>query len=154
IAAIVVVPRVISEVAPAACIGWVISIGRFLILAALLIAVLAVIYRYAPDRDEPQWEWVSPGAVTATVVWIVASILFGWYVQSFGSFNATYGSLAGVIVLMLWFFISAFIVLLGAQLNAESEHQTAHDTTDGKPQPMGERGAEAADSVAGSSRPR
>jgi membrane protein len=154
IAAIVVVPQLISEIAPAAWIGWVISIGRFLILGVLLLAVLAVIYRYAPDRDEPQWEWVSPGAIAATVVWIVASILFGWYVQSFGNFNATYGSLAGVIVLMLWFFISAFIVLLGAELNAESEHQTAHDTTDGRPQPMGERDAEAADSVAGSSRRR
>lgn len=123
-------------------IGW----ARWPILAVALVGGLAVMYRSAPDRDQPEWGWLSWGAVAALVIWLFASAGFSWYVTSFGSFGETYGSIAGVIVLMLWFFLTAFAVLLGAELNAEMELQTNRDTTRGDPQPMGHRGAHVADS--------
>jgi membrane protein len=107
----------------------------------------AVLYRFAPSRDEPRWRWVSWGAVFATVVWLVGSALFSWYVSNFGSYNETYGSLGAVVVLLMWLWLSALIVLLGAELNAEMEHQTERDTTDDAPAPLGQRGAYVADTV-------
>ena len=127
---------------------WVLGIVRFLILAALVIFGLAVLYRYAPDRDEPRWTWVSWGSGVATVLWIVASIGFSIYANSFGNYNKTYGALAGIIILMFWLFLSAYVVLLGAELNTEMELQTAKDTTAGPTKPMGDRDAHAADHVA------
>lgn len=108
---------------------------------------LAVLYRYAPDRDEPQWQWVSWGAAVAVVLWIVASIGFKIYTSTFGSYSESYGSLAAVVVLMLYLFITAFVVLLGAQINSEMEHQTARDTTEGPDEPIGHRDAVMADTV-------
>jgi membrane protein len=127
---------------------WVVSILRFLLLAALLIVGLAALYRFAPDRDEPRWTWVTWGSGVATVLWIVASIGFSIYANSFGNYNKTYGALAGVIILMFWLYLTAVIVLVGAELNTEMELQTARDTTKGPEQPMGERGGHAADHVA------
>jgi membrane protein len=127
---IVVVPPLVAWLAPADVVTSAISIGRFLLLAGVLLVALAVVYRYAPDRRQPRWEWVSPGAVAAVAIWIAASILFALYVDNFGSFGETYGSLAGVVVLLLWFYISAFIVLLGAELNAEMEDRAVVHTTD------------------------
>jgi membrane protein len=127
---------------------WVVSILRFVVLAALLVVGLAVLYRYAPDRDEPKWTWVSWGSGVATVVWILASIGFSIYVKSFGNYNKTYGALAGIIILMFWLYLTAVIVLAGAELNTEMELQTARDTTKGPEEPMGERGGHAADHVA------
>jgi membrane protein len=129
---------------------WVLGIVRFIILAALVIFGLAVLYRYAPDRDEPKWTWVSWGSVVATVLWIVASIGFSVYASSFGNYNKTYGALAGIIILMFWLFLTAYVVLFGAEFNTEMELQTARDTTKGPEEPMGERGGHAADHVAGS----
>ena len=120
---------------------------RWPVLCVVILGVLAVIYRYAPSRDEPRWRWVSWGAVIATLLWIVGSIAFSIYVRNFGSYNETYGSLGAVVVLLMWFWLSAFIVLLGAEFNAEMEHQTAEDTTKGKTMPCGERGAQMADTV-------
>jgi len=127
---------------------WVVSILRFVLLAALLIVGLAVLYRFAPDRDEPRWTWVSWGSGIATLLWILASIGFSIYVNSFGNYNKTYGALAGIIILMFWLYLTAVIVLVGAELNTEMELQTARDTTKGPEQPMGERGGHAADHVA------
>ena len=127
---------------------WVVSILRFVVLAVLLILGLAVLYRYAPNRDEPKWTWVSWGSVVATVLWVLASIGFSIYVNSFGNYNKTYGALAGIIILMFWLYLTAVIVLVGAELNTEMELQTARDTTKGPEQPMGERGGHAADHVA------
>jgi membrane protein len=127
---------------------WVVSILRFVLLAVLLILGLAVLYRYAPDRDEPKWTWVSWGSGVATVLWILASIGFSIYVKSFGNYNKTYGALAGIIILMFWLWLTALIVLVGAELNTEMELQTARDTTKGPEEPMGERGGHAADHVA------
>lgn len=121
---------------------------RWILLAALVIGALAVVYRVAPDRDAPRFAWVSTGAIVATVLWVIGSVAFSFYVSNFGSYNKTYGALAGVIVLMLWLYLTSYIVLLGAEINSESERQTSRDSTKGPSAPMGERGAEAADSVA------
>jgi membrane protein len=120
---------------------------RWPILGVAFVVALAALYRFAPSRDEPRWRWVSPGAVVATVLWLIASGLFSWYVSSFGNYNETYGSLGAVAVLMMWFWLSALIVLLGAELNAEMEHQTERDTTRGGEKPVGRRGAYVADTV-------
>jgi len=127
---------------------WTVGGLRWVLLAALLIGALAVLYRYAPDRDEPKWTWVSWGSGIATLLWILASIGFSIYANSFGNYNKTYGALAGVIILMFWLYLTAVIVLVGAELNTEMELQTAKDTTAGPTKPMGERDAHAADHVA------
>ena len=123
--------------------GWL----RWPLLGLGFVIGLAVLYRFAPSRNEPRWRWVSWGAVLATVLWLTGSALFSWYVANFGAYNETYGSIGAVAVLMMWFWLSALIVLLGAELNAEMEHQTGRDTTRGPERPMGERGAYVADTL-------
>lgn len=125
----------------------IVQIASYPALAVAYGLGLAVLYRYAPDRDEPRWRWVSPGAVVATAVWIVASLGFSFYASNFGSYSETYGSIGAVIVLMLWLVITAFTVILGAELDSEIEAQTARDSTVGRPEPMGTRGAAKADEV-------
>ena len=125
----------------------VVTIGRWPLMGLLVMFWLAVLYRRGPDRDHPQWRWVTWGAFVATVMWLAATGIFSFYVTRFGSYNETYGAIGGVIVFMLWLYISAFVVLLGAELNSEIEHQTAKDTTVGPDQPMGERGAVKADTL-------
>jgi membrane protein len=127
---------------------WVLAIVRFVILGGLLVVGLAVLYRYAPDRDKPKWTWASWGSGIATLLWVLATIGFSLYANFFGNYNKTYGALAGVIILMFWLFLSAFVVLVGAELNTEMELQTAKDTTAGPTKPMGDRDAHAADHVA------
>ena len=119
----------------------------------LLVAVgmwLAVIYRYGPSRRDPKWRWVTWGSTTAAVLWLVASMLFSWYVANFDSYNKIYGSLGAGVGFMVWIWLSVVIVLLGAELNAEMEHQTAQDSTEGTPKPLGARGANIADHVGAS----
>lgn len=147
VAVIAVLPNLLSDTALGGPARWAAGILPYLALTAGFAAGLAVLYRYAPDRDEPQWRWTSWGAGIATAVWIVASLLFSLYASRFGSFNETYGSLAAVVVLMLWLMITAFSIILGAEINAEMEAQTERDTTVGEEQPMGERGAEKADAL-------
>lgn len=130
-----------------------IVILRWLPLAALIVVGLAVVYRYAPSRRPPHWRWVTWGSVAATVVWIAASMLFSYYVSHFGSYNKTYGSVGAVVILMMWFYITAYIALLGAEVDSEMEHQTVQDTTVGGDKPMGRREAYMADTV-GEERPR
>ncbi|MDQ3032231.1 MAG: YihY/virulence factor BrkB family protein [Myxococcota bacterium] len=120
---------------------------RWPILALIAMLGISVLYRYAPSRDRAQWRWVSWGSGIATAVWLLGTALFSFYVSSFGSYNETYGAIGGVIVLMLWFYITGFAVMLGAEINAELEHQTARDTTAGRAEPMGERGAAVADTL-------
>lgn len=108
---------------------------------------LGVLYRFAPHRDEPEWRWVTVGAAIAVVLWIGASLGFRFYVATFGSYGESYGSLAAVVVLLLFLFITSFVVLLGAEINAEIEHQTARDTTEGPDEPIGRRGAHVADTI-------
>ncbi len=108
---------------------------------------LSVLYRVAPDRDAPKFRWVTLGSGVVTVAWVLVSVVFSLYVSNFGSYSATYGAVAGVVVLMLWLQLTCFLVLLGAEINAETEHQTAQDTTEGDPVPMGERRATVADEL-------
>ena len=106
----------------------------------VLTLALAVIYRYGPSREAPRWRWITWGSAMAAILWLGISALFSRYASSFGKFNETYGSLGAVIGFMTWLWISAIVILLGAELDAEMEHQTARDTTTGSPKPMGARG--------------
>jgi len=115
--------------------------------AAAMAAAVAAVYRYAPARANAKWVWLSAGSIVATVLILAATLGFGFYVANFGNYNATYGSLGAVIVLLTWLNLSAYILLFGAELNAELEHQTREDTTEGAPRPEGQRGAEMADTV-------
>ena len=127
--------------------AWWLALLRWPVLLLAVLGGLAVLYRYGPSRDAPRWRWVTGGSAVAAVLWLGGSLLFSWYVANFGSYNKTYGSLGAAIGFMTWIWISTTIVLLGAQVNAEMEHQTAEDTTVGEPQPLGTRGAKMADSV-------
>jgi membrane protein len=153
LALITVFPAVIDDLGLGRAGELAASIGRWVILALLVLVALAVLYRYAPDRANPRWRWVSWGAVVALVLWLLGSFGFSWYVDNFGKYNQTYGALAAVIILLLWLYLSAFAVLLGAEFDAEIERQTARDTTTGPERPLGQRGAEAADTL-GESSPR
>lgn len=135
---ITVVPQVVEG--PLALLRWP-------LLAVGFVAALAVLYRHAPSRDEPEWRWTTPGALVATVLWLLASAGFSFYVSNFGSYNETYGSLGGIVVVMLWLLITALVILLGAELDAEMERQTTVDTTEGRARRMGERDAYAADTL-------
>jgi membrane protein len=111
----------------------------------ILTFALAVIYRFGPSRETPRWRWITWGSAVAALLWLGVSGLFSWYAGNFGKFNETYGSLGAVIGFMTWLWISAIVILIGAELDAEMEHQTARDTTTGSPKPMGARGARVAD---------
>jgi len=106
-----------------------------------------VIYRYGPSRSEAQWRWITWGSAFAALAWLVVSILFSWYAGHYGSYNKTYGSLGAVVGFMVWIWLSTAAILIGAELDAEMEHQTARDTTTGHPKPVGARGATMADTV-------
>jgi membrane protein len=145
--AVVVVPVVLNYLDLSNFADLLVRIARWPAMFVVLALALACIYRFGPSRTAPRWRWVTWGSVIATVLWIVASLLFSWYAAKFGTFNATYGSLGAVIGFMTWLWISAIVILLGAEIDAEMEHQTARDTTEGAPKPMGARGAEMADTV-------
>ena len=118
---------------------------RGLLLISAMVG-LAIIYRFAPSREDAEWKWISPGAVIACLIWLVASAGFAVYVGNFAS-NESFGTLAGAIVLLMWFWISAYIILAGAELNSEIEAQAKQDTTSGLDKPTGERGAVKADKL-------
>ncbi|MDW7772102.1 MAG: YihY/virulence factor BrkB family protein [Desulfobulbaceae bacterium] len=114
-------------------------------LALMVILLLNFTYGYFPNRRRPKWRWVTSGSLFAGIFWILASALFSFYVVNFGNYNKMYGSVGAVIVLMMWFYLSSFIILLGGELNSEVEHQTARDSTKWESRPMGERDAYVAD---------
>jgi membrane protein len=114
---------------------------RWPILLALIILGLAVLYRFGPSRREPRWQWVSVGSVVAALAWLAASVLLSWYLAHFANYDATYGSLGAAIGLMMWMWISSIVILFGAELNSEIEHQTIRDTTVEGDKPLGARGA-------------
>ena len=130
--------------------AWYIALLRFPALLLLVVGTLAVLYRFGPSRRKPRWRWVTWGSALAGVLWLIVSGLFSWYVANFGSYNETYGSLGAAIGFMTWIWLSTTVVLLGAELNAEMEHQTARDTTVGGQRPLGTRQARMADTVAAS----
>jgi membrane protein len=120
---------------------------RWPILYLVVLFGLACLYRYGPSRTTPQWRWVTWGSAIAGGIWLVGSLLLSWYVANFANYNATYGSLGAVIGFMIWIWLSTIVVLLGGEINAEMEHQTAKDTTEGGGKPMGARGARMADEI-------
>ena len=148
LALVAVVPAVLNALQLGTLINVIVQVVRWFLLVVLIVVALAVVYRLAPDRDAPKLKWTSVGAVVSAVLWVLASLGFSLYVNNFGNYNKTYGALAGVVVLLLWLYLTGYIILLGAEINAESEKQTKKDTTTGPPVPMGERRAEAADTVA------
>ncbi|MEK1886657.1 MAG: YihY/virulence factor BrkB family protein [Phyllobacterium sp.] len=130
--------------------GWsaaLVGMVRWPMIAAVIVVAISVVYRFGPDREHAKWRWLSWGAVVAALVGIVASVGFTAYLANFADYNATYGALGAVAGLMMWMWISLIILILGAELNAELEHQTAIDSTTGDPVPMGERGAVVADTL-------
>jgi membrane protein len=145
--AIVVLPVVLAYVGLGGATEWLIRLGRWPLLLAVVVFGLAVLYRYGPSRRQAKWRWLTAGSLFAGIAWIAVSILFSWYVANFGSYNETYGSLGAVIGMMTWIWLSSIVVLVGAELNAEIEHQTAEDTTAGPDKPLGARGATMADNV-------
>lgn len=128
---------------------WIIWLGRWPALLLVLILGLSILYRFGPSRDDAKWRWVSPGALFASIAWLVGSMLFSWYVANFANYNATYGALGALVAMLIWIWLSATIIVLGAEINSEAERQTLRDTTVGTPMPMGLRGAEAADNKIG-----
>lgn len=147
VAAVVVLPAILNFVFLGYSTEWAIALLRWPALFVIVVLGLSVIYRYGPDRADAKWRWVSWGSVLAALLWMLASMAFSWYVANFGNYNETYGSLGAVIGFMVWSWLSVSVILLGGELNAEMEHQTARDTTTGAPMPMGMRQAEMADTL-------
>jgi len=149
IAMVVVFPALIDMIGLPATLETIIQLLRWPILALIVMFSLATVYKVAPYRKSPEYKWTNWGAFIATILWLGGSLLFSLYVNNFDNIDEMYGSFAAVIILMLWFFLTAFIILLGAEINSEMEHQTRHDTTTGEDKPMGQRGGYHADHVAG-----
>jgi membrane protein len=147
VGAVVAFPLALDHLGLAPQSQWIVSLARWPLLLAILLAALAILYRFGPSRRAARWEWLSLGAIAAALLWIAGSALLSWYLSNFGNYSATYGSLGAAIGLMTWMWMSAIIVLCGAELNSEIEHQTVRDTTVGHPKPLGARGALMADTV-------
>jgi membrane protein len=147
VAGLVVLPNALDSSGGEGVVRTVLLVVRWPLFAVIALVALAAIYRWAPDRERARWHWTSPGAIFATIVWVVASVGFSIYTANFGSYNETYGALGAVVVVMLWLFITTYVIIAGAELNAELERQTALDTTTGPSRPLGERDAYAADTV-------
>jgi membrane protein len=147
IGCVVALPIILSTIGLGSISDALLRIGRWPALVILLLAGLAVLYRYGPSRRSPQWRWLSVGSVVASVLWLAGSALLSFYLANYANYDATYGSLGAAIGLMMWMWMSAIIVLFGAELNAEIEHQTAVDSTGDGDKPLGERGAKVADTV-------
>jgi membrane protein len=126
---------------------WLFALLRWPALLVMVIFGLALLYRFGPSRKDAKWRWVTPGSIFASFAWLAISALFSLYLSRFTDYNATYGSLGAVIGLMMWIWLSVSVILIGAELNAEIEHQTARDTTSGHAKPLGARGAVMADTV-------
>jgi membrane protein len=144
---VVAVPVVLNVVGLPLLTESVVSIVRWPILLGSVVVVLAVVYRFGPSRNEARWRWVTWGSVVGALLWVAVSMLFSWYVANFDSYNRMYGSLGAAVGFMVWLWLSMVVVLLGAEINAEMEHQTARDTTKGGPKPLGARRAMMADHV-------
>ena len=147
LAAVVIAPIIFSVIGLSSFFSLAIVVLRWPLLLVLAAVALAAIYRYGPSRTEARWQWLSVGSAAAAIAWLIASVLFSWYIAHFGAYNATYGSLGAAVGMMMWMWISAIVILLGGELNAEIEHQTARDSTVGSEKPLGLRGAVMADTI-------
>jgi membrane protein len=144
---IVVIPAILDFLHLGAWGELLINILRWPAMLAIVMLGLAVMYRHGPCRANARWRWITWGSIAAALLWFIVSMLFSWYASNFGNYNKTYGSLGAVIAFMMWSWLSTTVVLMGGELNAEIEHQTAKDSTTGRPKPLGARGAEMADTV-------
>jgi membrane protein len=144
---VVVLPILMKYVGLSFATDLLVRIGRWPVLLAAVAVAIAILFRYGPSREKAQWQWISWGSAFGALGWVVVSILFSWYTTRFGSYNKTYGSLGAVFGFMTWIWLSAMVILVGAEIDAEMEHQTARDTTTGREKPMGSRGATMADTV-------
>jgi len=144
---LVAVPIALRFLGTAAWISIAGQVLRFLLLGVFAVLALSCVYRFGPSRAPIRWRWVTWGSTIAALLWVIASALFAVYVQKFAGYQKAYGALGGVIVMLMWLYLSSYIILLGAELNAEMERQTRQDTTDGRPKPMGQRRAFAADTI-------
>ena len=138
--------RFMPQLPPIALVAF--KLLGYLLLALLVAGVAATLYRFGPSREDAKWEWITPGSAFAAVTWILLTVAFGFYVSHFTNYRASYGSLGAVVALLTWMYLSAYAFVFGAELNSEIEHQTAKDSTTGSPEPLGDRGAWAADNVA------
>ena len=125
------------------------KLGLYALLGLVAAGVAATLFRYGPSREKARWEWLTPGSVFTAIIWLGLTAGFSVYVTRLTNYDATYGSIAAIVMLLTWMYLSAYVFLFGAELNAELEHQTAKDSTTGHPEPLGDRGAWAADHVAG-----
>ena len=144
--AVIVVPIVLDLLRLSGA-AQALALLRWPVLLVLTMLALSVVYRYGPSRENAKWRWVSLGSAAASVLWLLGSMAFSWYLSNFADYNATYGSLGTVFGFMMWLWLSSVVVLLGAEINAEAERQTLKDSTTGAEKPLGDRGAIAADTV-------
>lgn len=143
----VAVPIVLAFIPLGTATEWVLQAVRWLLLWLIAVFALSTMYRFAPHRARPRWEWTNAGARIAASLWLLSSAGFAIYVRNFDSFGEAYGAIGGVVVMLMWFYVSAYVVILGAEINSELERQTVNDTTVGPGKPLGERGAFSADTV-------
>jgi membrane protein len=147
LALIAVLPPLLERLLGGGAFRWVLQIAGYLLMFVIVASALAILYRFAPDRDAPKMKWVSVGALVATVIWLIASIGFSIYTSTLGNYAKTYGAIAGIVILLFWLWLTAYAILLGAEINAEAEQQTIRDTTRGPEEPLGSRDAVKADSL-------
>lgn len=147
LAFVVIVPLALAQIGLGPIAELLIELGRWPMLVIFVMVGLALIYRHGPSRRAAQWQWISVGSLVATFAWLVGSVLFSWYLSKFADYDATYGALGAVIGMMMWMWLSVVVILVGAELNSEIEHQTAQDSTVGAAKPIGDRGAAMADTV-------
>ncbi len=148
LAGLVALPTALNFVGLSAYSKLIIQGIGFAVLLVFVLLALSLLYRFGPSRHRARWRWITPGSVLATLLWLLVSVLFSLYVGHLASYDVTYGSLGAAVVVMMWFYVSVYVVLLGAELNAELELQTVRDSTIGPPKPIGKRGAFVADHVA------
>jgi membrane protein len=135
LAAMVVLPLIVGYLGLTGATQWLVELGKWPVLLLAVALAVAMVYRYGPSREKAQWRWLSWGSAFAAIGWLVVSVVFSWYAASFGDYNKTYGSLGAVAGLMTWMWLSSMVILLGAELDSEMEHQAAHDPTTGPPRP-------------------
>ena len=145
--AMIVLPVALNFIGFQSATDLLLRLMRWPVLLVLIVLGLAVLYRYGSSRREPRWQWISVGSLFAAIAWVISSVLLSWYLASFANYNATYGSLGAGVGMMMWMWVSSIVILLGAELNSEIEHQTARDSTVYGEKPLGARGAAMADTV-------
>jgi membrane protein len=147
VALVAVLPGILEHLHITKGVETLLNLVRWPILVGGFMGSLAVLYRLGPSRNDAKWRWVTPGAILAAVLWLIGSAAFSLYVSKVGSYDKTYGPLGAVVVFLMWLYISALTVLVGAEMNSELERQTKRDTTDEPEKPLGDRGAKSADTV-------